>query len=70
MKPILLIALALLLTTPTALAALPETPLADDDGDGNMELDRVCIWGFPDSCVVQAYECFQPYRPGFGINCI
>ena len=61
--------LALLLLAPTAVAAL-ETPLSDADGDGNMELGPVCVWGFPDACLVQAYECFQPYRPAFGITCI
>lgn len=51
-------------------AAGPTNPVPDHDHDGDMEVGKVCVWGFADACVLQAYECFQPYRPGFGINCI
>lgn len=69
------LAAALLLTlAPHAAAdALPTSgdgsPLEDHDNDGNMEIGKICVWGFPDECVLQAYECFQPYRPHFGITC-
>ena len=68
--PILLLGL-LLLATPTALAdagTIPD-PTKDHDRDGDMELGPVCLWGFSDPCVLQAYECLQPYRPAFGITC-
>lgn len=61
--------LSLLAMAPFASAGLPETPLGDKDNDGNMELGPVCIWGWPDPCVLQAYECFQPYAPNFAIDC-
>ena len=53
-----------------ATAAGAGNPLEDHDRDGDMEVGKVCVWGFSDGCVVPAYECFQPYRPGFGITCI
>ena len=65
----LLVLLALVALAPPAAAGIGN-PLEDHDDDGNMEVGPVCVWGFPEPCVVQAYECFQPYRPGFGITCI
>ena len=67
--PAMALCLGLALLLPTA-AADVGNPLEDHDDDGNMEVGPVCVWGFPDPCVLQAYECFQPYRPGFGITCI
>ena len=65
-----LLLLALLAILPTAAASLPlETPGHDADGDGNLDEGPVCAWGWDSGCVLRAYECFQPHRPGFGIAC-
>jgi hypothetical protein len=71
MRTILLLALATFLSVPTALAdAPPQTPLEDGDGDGDMELGPLCLWGWSETCTITAAECFQPYRRWFGIHCI
>jgi hypothetical protein len=66
----ILSALLLLTLAPGHAAAAPENPLKDHDHDGDMEAAGACLWGFSDDCVLQAYECLQPYAPGFGITCI
>lgn len=70
MRSITLPLVLLLLATPTALAGFPiETPGDDKDHDGNLDEGPVCVWGWDSGCLLGAYECFQPHRRNFGLDC-